>query len=98
MAAKKKVKDDQPLSVDATRAVINNTTRAAVGGIAAAQHGHFVRVVGGECIGRYGVLEQTITTDADGAPDDVLIRTRDEDSMLLPVKYGDLVAAQAGGR
>jgi hypothetical protein len=98
MAAKKKVTDDQPLNVDATRATVNNATRSDAGGVAAAQHGHFVRVVSGCEAGRYGVLIETISTTPAGLPDDVLIKTRDDDSMLLPVKYSDLVADVAGGR
>jgi hypothetical protein len=95
MAPKKKVKEDQPVE---TTAVVNNANRVHHGGVRAAQHGHFVRVVDGVHTGRYGVLEETVDFNEDGTPRDVIIRTRDDDSMLLAVKYEDLVAASAGGR
>lgn len=96
MAAKKKVTDDQP-TPDA-QSVVNNANRAEYGGVRAAQHGQFCRVVDGDEAGRYGVLLETITSLPDGTPDDVLIQTRDDDSMLLSVKYADLSPADPGGR
>lgn len=74
---------------------VNNGTTVADG---AALHGHFVRVVGGEHEGRYGVLLSTSTLDGKGQPDKVVIQTRDDDSMQLEVRYSDLTASEAGHR
>lgn len=54
--------------------------------------GHFVDVTGGEHKGRYGVFE---SLSADGT---AVIRSRDEGSERLVVKYSDLAASRSGKR
>lgn len=54
--------------------------------------GHFVEVISGDHKGRYGVLIE----EAD--KDNVIIRTRDENSERLVVKYADLEPSRSGKR
>lgn len=54
--------------------------------------GHFVKVIAGDHEGRYGVLI------GDAAGDTVIVRTRDDDSARIVVKYTDLAPALSGER
>lgn len=60
--------------------------------------GRFCKVVGGDHDGRYGVYERTSTYGDDGYPDEVIVATRDEDSMRIVVPYSSLVPSEAGHR
>jgi hypothetical protein len=62
------------------------------------RQGRFCKVVGGEHDGRYGVYEGTSTYGDDGYPDEVVVITRDEDSMRIVVPYSSLVPSEAGHR
>lgn len=63
-----------------------------------ARVGKFARVVSGPFDGKYGVYVRALTFGADGYPDLVLLRTRDERGDMLQVSYADLRPAAAGGR
>lgn len=58
----------------------------------------FAVVTAGKHKERYGVVEQVASTDKYGFPDEVLFRTRDDETELLVVKYKDLKQAFAGRR
>ena len=61
--------------------------------------GHFVDVVAGEHEGRRGSLDKVLKHAADGTPEDVLIRTRDEFNELLAIPYKNVRHAHYhGGR
>lgn len=60
--------------------------------------GAFARVVDGPEAGRYVVVQQTVTTNPDGYPETVQVKTRDDRDELLVVNYADLRPASPGGR
>jgi len=63
-----------------------------------AYYGHFATVEGGPHKGSYGVYEDTLTSDENGRPLTVAVRTRDDNHQRIVVKYDDLARAEAGGR
>ena len=60
--------------------------------------GHFVEVTGGKEKGAYGVAIEVTDADKNGEPELVVVRTRDNDSRRIEVKYEDLVPASSGRR
>jgi hypothetical protein len=62
--------------------------------------GSWVDVVSGEYQGRFGSYVATVTHDAStGYPEQVIVRTRDADNLLIEVAYSDLrPSARNGGR
>lgn len=64
-----------------------------------ALEGSFVTIVAGEHEGRLASFEQVQSYGKDGYPTEVVVRTRDADSLLLSVPYADIrPAATNGGR
>jgi hypothetical protein len=97
MAAKKK---DTPKKKDAPKAK-EEVAAPAAPSITQAEKDFgngFVRVKSGEHKGRYGAFLEVTHFDADGNPETALMKTRDDDHMLLPVAYKDLEAAESGER
>jgi hypothetical protein len=101
MATKKKVTDDyveQPSGNAPTPSPrVDNANRADLGGDVVVPTGSFCRVVDGEHAGRYGVVLEHVEW-FDGGPAMSIVRTRDDDDMLIMVDTGSLTPAQAGGR
>ncbi len=60
--------------------------------------GGFATITDGEFAGRYVVYQRTVTSGADGYPDTVLVKTRDDRDEPLIVDYASLRPAPAGGR
>jgi hypothetical protein len=62
--------------------------------------GSWVDVVAGEYQGRYGSYVATVTHDAGtGYPEQVIVRTRDAENLLIEVAYSDVrPSARNGGR
>lgn len=53
-----------------------------------ALEGHFVKVIDGEHAGRVGSFEKVLEHDpSTGQPTNILVRTRDADSLLLSLPY-----------
>lgn len=64
-----------------------------------ALEGHFVYILSGEFEGRYAAFEKVLESDADGYPSLILVRTRDADSLLVAIPYGDVARTDyKGGR
>jgi hypothetical protein len=77
---------------------LRNVTNAQVRHDGDALTGHFVRVVGGDFEGRYGVLDSITKVDDQGFPLEGLVVTRDDDATTISVKYQDLARSEAGHR
>jgi hypothetical protein len=59
--------------------------------------GSWVDVVSGEYTGRFGAYVSTVSSDSTGYPEQVIIRTRDADNLLLEVAYSDLRPSDSNG-
>lgn len=61
--------------------------------------GGFVKIINGEHEGRVGAYVQTLEHAADGWPEKILVRSRDEHNEPLVVAYSDVAATDyKGGR
>lgn len=79
----------QPVRVDGTNCRSDDDAR----------EGCFVTIIAGEYTGRLASFEQVQSYGKDGYPTEIIVRTRDADSMWLSVPYADVrPAATNGGR
>lgn len=62
-----------------------------------ALHGGWVDVVSGEHAGRFGAYVATVSNDRTGYPEQIIIRTRDADNLLLEVAYSDVRPSDSNG-
>lgn len=61
--------------------------------------GGWLDIVSGEYSGRFGSYVATVTHDKDGYPDNIIVRTRDADNLLVEVAYSDTrPSPRNGGR
>ena len=61
--------------------------------------GGWLDIVSGEYAGRFGSYVATVTHDSSGYPENIIVRTRDADNLLLEVAYSDTrPSPRNGGR